>query len=415
MTDRSDAAVSAQASPGSGQRADELAARVSSLDAASAAALLSPELDELVVAVLRSLVPSLAREVLAQLDPSRRQRLLAAATAESRRQWTRQLDYPEDSVGRLMEAPLGVFGPERSVAEATAELRELVKRAFITYAFVVDPQGRLLGVITMRDLLFAPPKAQLGEVMLREPFHLRPDTPLMEAMRQVLHRHYPVYPVCDGDGLLVGLVRGQDMFEQQAIELSAQPGAMVGVGKEERLATPLLRCLKFRHPWLQLNIFTAFIAAAVVGFFQDTIDRLVVLAAFLPVLAGQSGNTGCQALAVALRGLTLGEFKSGDERRLVLKEASLGLANGFMVGITAAIGMYIYASMQEDPHALALSGVVLVAMSFSCVISGISGTLVPVILQRLGADPATASSIFLTTATDVASMGFLLGLATWLV
>ena len=107
------------------------------------------------------------------------------------------------------------------------------------------------------------------------------------------------------------------MFQEQAIEISAQAGAMVGVEKEERLSTPWPPSLKFRHPWLQLNLLTAFVAAGVVGVFQKTIDELVVLAVFLPVLAGQSGNTGCQALAVALRGMTLGELKPGKERALV--------------------------------------------------------------------------------------------------
>jgi magnesium transporter len=167
-----------------------------------------------------------------------------------------------------------------------------------------------------------------------------------------------------------------------------------------------------RHPWLQLNLLTAFIAGAVVSAFQDTIDQLVVLAVFLPILAGQSGNTGCQALAVALRGMTLGDLKKGHEPTLVLKEGLLGLLNGSLVGMSAGIGMFILARTQDNPMAATLGVVVLLAMIGSCVISGISGALVPLTLKRFGADPATASSIFLTTATDVVSMGLLLGLAT---
>ena len=238
--------------------------------------------------------------------------------------------------------------------------------------------------------------------------------PLRDAMRLVLNRHYPVYPVTD-DGQLVGLVRGGVLFQEQAIEISAQPGAMVGVEKEERLSTPWPTSLKYRHPWLQLNLLTAFVAAGVVGFFQKTIDELVILALFLPVLAGQSGNTGCQALAVALRGMTLGELRPGRERALVMKEGLLGLLNGALVGVTAGIGMYVVASAQGNPKALVLAFVVMLAMIGSCVVSGLSGALIPLTLKKLGADPATASSIFLTTATDVASMGLFLGLATLLV
>jgi magnesium transporter len=160
---------------------------------------------------------------------------------------------------------------------------------------------------------------------------------------------------------------------------------------------------------------TAFVAAGVVGLFQNTIDEIVVLAVFLPVLAGQSGNTGCQALAVTLRGMTLGELRPGREKLLVLKEGLLGLFNGGFVGLTAGAGMYVFARMQGNPDALLLGFIVAIAMMASCVISGISGALVPMTLKRLGADPATASSIFLTTATDVASMGIFLGLATLLI
>jgi CheY-like chemotaxis protein/cation transporter-like permease len=203
--------------------------------------------------------------------------------------------------------------------------------------------------------------------------------------------------------------------QKRSIELSLQPGAMVGVEKEERLATPLFRSLRLRHPWLQINLLTAFVAAAVVGLFQGTIDRLLILTIFLPVLAGQSGNTGSQALALTLRGITLGDLESGKEKALVRKEALLGLLNGALVGLVAAIGMYVVATVQHLPSAPMLSAVVFLAMIGSCVISGICGAIVPLILKWLGADPVTASSIFLTTATDVASMGMLLGLATVLV
>jgi magnesium transporter len=231
-----------------------------------------------------------------------------------------------------------------------------------------------------------------------------------------VNRHYPCYPVCDAAGRLKGLVWGSKLFEAQAVEITAQAGSMVGVEKEERFTTPLRRALLFRHPWLQFNLLTAFVAAAVVGFFQGTIEKIALLAVFLPVLAGQSGNTGCQALAVTLRGMTLNELRPGMEKGLVFKEAMLGMLNGFLVGLTAAIGMYVYAVMQDNADALRLAVITCLAMTGACVCSGISGALVPLTLRKLGADPATASSIFLTTLTDVASMGMFLGLATlWLV
>jgi magnesium transporter len=315
----------------------------------------------------------------------------------------------------LMEPPVGVFRPDQTVKDVTEQVRELVKKIFITYCFVTDEGGHLVGIVTFRDLLMSEPTAKMADVMLGNPFTLKATTPLMEAMKQVLNRHYPVYPVADDNGKLIGLVRGQAMFEEQAYEISAQAGSMVGVQKEERLVTPWPTSLKFRHPWLQLNLLTAFVAAAVVGIFQDTLDRVVILALFLPVLAGQSGNTGCQALAVTLRGMTLGELKQGSERPLVMKEALLGSLNGMLVGAVAGAGMWFVAARQHNANALLLGFIVMIAMTASCIVSGISGALIPLALRRLGFDPATASSIFLTTATDVASMGIFLFLATFLI
>jgi len=368
-----------------------------------------------VAAALLKLSPGFAQDVLALLPVDTRERALAAAPLESARQWQRNALYEEGTIGRMMEPVYAAFPPDATVGQAIEALHEMVKLAFITYIYVVDDDERLLGIVTMRDLLFNERAAALRDVMLTDVFSLRARTTLDEAMKQVLDRHYPVYPVVDAENRIRGLVRGQSMFEARAFEISAQPGSMVGVEKEERMGTPWQRSLIMRHPWLQLNLLTAFLAAAVVGIFQDTIDKVVILALFLPVLAGQSGNTGCQALAVTLRGLTIGELKPGAERKLVTKEAGLGALNGAGVGLIAGIGMYMTASGQHSPHAFLLAFVVFAAMVGSCVASGLSGAMVPLVLKRLGFDPATASSIFLTTATDVVSMGLLLGLAALLV
>lgn len=368
-----------------------------------------------IAAALARLSPGFAQDVLDALPEEARERVLLAAAPELARQWQRNSRFAKESIGRMMEPVVAAYPPAQTIAETIELLRERVKTTFITYVYVVDAGEHLLGIVTMRDLLFNDTSSRLDQVMLRNVFSLRATTPLMDAMKLVLDRHYPIYPVVDEDGRLAGLVRGQSMFEAQAVEISLQAGSMVGLEKEERLSTPVLRSLKMRHPWLQINLLTAFLAAAVVGFFQGTIDRLVILALFLPVLAGQSGNTGCQALAVTLRGMTLGEMKPGAERPLISKETWLGMANGAGVGLMAAIGMYVTAVSQHQDQPLTLAFVVFAAMVFSCIASGLSGVLVPVALKKFGFDPATASSIFLTTATDCVSMGTLLLLATILV
>jgi magnesium transporter len=393
----------------------DLSDEVKSRSHARAAEKLAGLSGEHIAGELMHLSPGFAQDVLAALPTDARERAITAAPPDVSRQWQRNSLYDAGTVGRMMEPVVAAYPPDARVGEVVEELRALVTRALITYVYVLDEEEHLLGIVTMRDLLFSERERALEEVMLRGAFALHAAMDLKDAMRLVLDRHYPVYPVVDAERHLIGLVRGQTMFEAQAIEITLQAGSMVGVEKEERLATPWIHSLKLRHPWLQLNLLTAFLAAAVVGLFQDTLDRLVILALFLPVLAGQSGNTGCQALAVTLRGMTLGELKPGTERPLVMKETWLGCVNGIGVGIAAAVGMFITASGQSQDQPWMLAFVVFLAMIASCMASGISGAIIPLALKRLGLDPATASSIFLTTATDVVSMGMLLGLATILV
>jgi magnesium transporter len=312
----------------------------------------------------------------------------------------------------IMSPPVGVYRGTATVAETIEALREATRTAFITYCYITGEDGRLQGLVVMRDMLLAKPGDTLAEIMLREPFTLDEDMPLDAAMKAALTRHYPVYPVIDKAGALAGLVRGETLFANRAVAISGQAGSMVGVEKEERLSTPLKRSLLLRHPWLQINLFTAFIAATVVGLFQETLSRLVILAVFLPVMAGQTGNTGCQALAVTLRGMTLGDLQEGSERGLLWKEGTLGFFNGLLVGVTAGLGMLAYAIMQHEKQPVVLAVVVTISMIIACTVASIAGALIPLFLKKLGADPATASSIFLTTASDVASMGIFLSLAT---
>ena len=315
------------------------------------------------------------------------------------------------TVRDLMSPPVGVFHGTDTVAETIENLREQTKTAFITYCYLTDAQGRLEGLVVMREMLLAKPGDKLSDIKI-DAFALREDMLLEDALKEALGRHYPVYPVVDAAGKLVGLVRGEPLFANRAVAISGQSGSMVGVDKEERLGTPLKRSLLLRHPWLQINLLTAFVAAAVVGIFEDTLSQLVILAVFLPVMAGQTGNTGCQALAVTLRGMTLGDLKAGSERSLVLKEGTLGFFNGVLVGLTAGAGMIAYAMMQGEAQPLVMGLVVLISMVTACTVASIAGAMIPLTLKKLGADPATASSIFLTTASDVASMGIFLSLAT---
>lgn len=384
---------------------DDLAGLLRELQGRSppdAAARLAGEPAARIEAALAALDPALAARIAAQLPGAMED---AGEVAELPGQ-----------VAELMEPPRGALPQQTSVADTIAWLRAQPEPQQLTYLYALDAAQRLVGLVVMRELLLAEPGQTLAQVMLREPFRLAPDTPVGEAVAATVRRHYPVYPVCDEAGRLVGIVRGWKLFEHQALELSAQSGRMVGIDKEERVGTPFWAAFRARHPWLQINLLTAFLAAFVVGAFEDTIAQIVALAAFLPLLAGQSGNTGCQALAISLRGLTLGDFDSLPLARLLTKEALLGALNGLLTGLVAGAAMWWTAGgLEGNPQALKLALVIVLAMTGSCLVSGLFGVLVPLALRRFGADPATASSIFLTTGTDIAGMGLMLVLATALV
>jgi len=321
----------------------------------------------------------------------------------------------ENTVREMMEPALAVLPQTTTAGQAIDFLRNHESPRLITYIYVTDAEERLTGLIVIRDLILADPDQPLRQIMLPAPFALTADMDLAEADRAAIHRHYPVYPVVDPDNHVIGIVRGWRLFERQAIEISAQSGQMVGVDKEERLYTGIWRAFKMRHGWLQVNLLTAFVAGFVVSLFEGTIAQIVTLAAFLPILAGQSGNTGCQALAITLRGITLGDLKHFPVRKLIRKELILGALNGVLTGAVAGLAMIWSSGGFSSPEGPMLGLVILLAMTGACMASGLFGVLVPLTLRRMGADPCTASSIFLTTGTDIAGMGLMLALATILV
>ncbi len=388
-----------------------LFAKVAGLDPRSAADLLEAMPDAQIAELLTRLHIGHAVEVLEEFDPERRKRIAAAVPFGGQEPlWLVGHTFPEGTVGRLMERPVAVFSPSATVGGTLETLREILRHQMVIYLFVTGPGGELQGVVAFRELAFAEHSTTLAEIMLRQPFYLRPEQKLVEAMRQVVKHHFPIYPVCDESGRLLGVVKGQALFEQQTFEISAQAGSMVGVEKEERLATPWQRSFRFRHPWLLLNMLVAFGAATVVGLFETTLDKLVVLAAFLPVMSGQCSNLGAQALAVTIRGMTLGELRDIKPWRILAKEAWMGFLNGMVSGVLAGVALYFVAQSQQDVPPIVLSVAIFVALSLSCAFAGLAGAAIPMLLRRLGADPATASAIFLSVATDISSMGLFLTL-----
>jgi magnesium transporter len=317
-------------------------------------------------------------------------------------------------IAEVMTPPVITLSPDDQVGRAIEVIRGISPERQFTYPMVTDGKGRLIGVCTLRDLILAPYERRVKDVMLTKVVALPRSQLVNEALDRIKGLEIPEYPVVSKSGKLVGVVRASRLHEIEENRLAALPGRMVGVAEEETISTPFAASVRSRLPWLMINLLTAFGAGLVVGNFQSTIDRVVLLAAFLPVLAGQSGNTGAQALAITLRTLE----RRGDTSfygEALWKELRLGLLHSVITGVIVAAVIYGAAVLQGNHGPFTLAGIGFFATVLSVVISGLSGASVPVVLKRFGADPAAASSIILTTITDIVSMGSMLILASLLI
>ena len=363
--------------------------------------------EPVLVETLRSLRPGPLARLLAGLDETERERLLALAGERMTREVRFVLQFPEDCAGALMDPGARLIRKDSSVADVLSRLRR-DRRPGRAGFFVVDARNRLAGWVDMQDLALAEPDETVGDLAHDVRAFVEPMATREEVAEQMdLHRLSDL-AVLDLDGRLVGIVRYAAMAEAELERASVGIQTMVGVSKEERATSSALFAVRKRLPWLQINLVTVFIAAAVVGLFEDTIARFTALAVLLPVVAGQAGNTGAQALAVTMRGLTLREIRASQWLRMVFKEANVGFWNGLIVAVTTAVGVFLWSG------SLGLGFIIALSMVLSVVIAGIAGAAIPAALTALGQDPAQSSAILLSTITDVAAFLSFLGIATLL-
>ncbi len=369
--------------------------------------------------VVERLHDAQVRELLQRLNPSRSAIWLAGMARERQEHYLGLLEpgaarellllmaYPADCAGALMDPRILVFRPEMTVKEGLQRLRDS-RRRDVRSVFVVDSDSRLVGTVTVQALALAAPVSHLEELMQSVSAAVDAFAPREEVVAKLEEHRLTDLPVIDVNGELIGVVRPHALMAAVENEASVKLQTMVGVSKEERALSRVSFAILKRQPWLQINLLTAFLAAAVVGLFEETIAQFTALAVLLPVVAGQSGNTGAQALAVTMRGLALREIRARHWLRLAGKEALVGLCNGLAVAAVTALGVWVWSG------SVGLALVITVAMVLSMVIASIAGAMIPIILTVLGQDPAQSSSIFLTTVTDVAGFFSFLGIATLL-
>ena len=316
------------------------------------------------------------------------------------------LEYPEQTAGRIMNPKVFALSEDMTASEAIIALQGSRDVEMVFYLYVIDVRRHLVGVVSLRRLLLVPPSTPLKRIMTTDLISARVDMDQEEVARLVASYNLLAIPVVDEENKLVGVITVDDVIDVIKDEATEDVYRLAGVTGDDRVFTRPYESLRKRLPWLQVNLVTAFVAAAVVAVFEGTIYRWSALAVFMPVVAGMGGNAATQTLTVIVRGIALGELTWANTRKALLKEATVGLANGVGCGIVAALVVWIW---KGSP---ALGIIIGAAMIINMFVAATAGTLIPLALRALKVDPALASSVFITTLTDVCGFLSFLGLGT---
>jgi magnesium transporter len=306
------------------------------------------------------------------------------------------LEYPEQTAGRIMNPKVFALSEDMTAAEAITALQGSRDVEMVFYLYVIDVRRHLVGVVSLRRLLLVPPSTPLKRIMTTDLISARVDMDQEEVARQVASYNLLAIPVVDEENKLVGVITVDDVIDVIKDEATG----------DDRVFTRPYESLRKRLPWLQVNLVTAFVAASVVALFEGTIGRWSALAVFMPVVAGMGGNAATQTLTVIVRGIALGELTWANTRKALLKEATVGIANGIGCGLVAGLVVWIW---KGSP---ALGVIIGAAMIINMFVAATAGTLIPLALRAMKVDPALASSVFITTLTDVFGFLSFLGLGT---
>lgn len=387
--------------------AADLIAALPEVQAAEAIALLQPDT---AAAIVHELPSDEQADVLGDLSDQQAKAILDELPALEAVAARELAAYDDNVAGGLMVLEMVRFTPEMTVGDVIAELNsnaEVYSDFDIRYAYVCDSDGLLVGVLPMQNLLFVKRSSRLSELMITGPISVRDTTPLDELSELFDSHHFLGVPVVDQDGRLKGILHREAVnYEETRAAENDYLKSQGIVGGEELRSMPLWLRARRRLSWLSINILLNIGAAGVIAYFQETLQSVIALAVFLPIISDMSGCSGNQAVAVSMRELSLGLVRPTEVLRVWWKEVTVGLINGSALGVLVAIVAVIF-----DGN-LYLGLVVGVALFANTIVAVSIGGVVPLVLKRFGFDPAVASGPLLTTVTDMCGFFFVLGLAT---
>ena len=358
---------------------------------------------------LAELEGSVAVDVLENLDAEEhRDVLLGKLTREDSEELRNLLNFDPDSAAGVMNTELILLEENMTADEAITHIRsEMEDKESPYYAYVVDKNDKLVGVLSLRDLMLARPGTIVGDAVSGQSVVSVPyDMDKGEVANLLSHYNYLAMPVVDYEGHIMGVVTYDDIMDIMHEEASADMLGMVGADPEESVDTPWKESVRKRLPWLVVNMVNSALSASVVYMFEGSIAQMAALAVLMPMVANQAGNTGQQALAVMIRQLATDRFETKKAWMAVLREAKIGLVTGLFMAMLALCGAWGFTG--NPLVGMVMAGALLCDM----MLGAVAGGSIPLIFRALGRDPAQASSIFLTTITDGAGFFIFLGLAT---
>ena len=379
---------------------------VKHLQISFAATLLNHTGDAFLHRITSQLEPQFLASILMHISKESRERIRTHIPEKTEGQIRELLEYPQGSVGRIMTSDFLSFSKDALAKEAISKIRSLAKKRIpSSYAYVVDADLHLVGVLNMRDLMIASPQQPLESITQKEVFSLHCFTDMQDAANELSKRRYFAAPVVDSENHILGIIKAERLIKGVQDGTAQDIQLMFGVSADERPFSSILFSLKKRLLWLNVNLVTAFMAASVVALFEGIIAKITILAVFLPVVAGQGGNAGAQSLAVVMRGIVMREIPPNRRFALIMKEGKLGAINGAIIGVITAMVAWVWVG---NPY---LGLVIGLGMLVNLFFAGLSGAAIPLIMKRIGLDPAQSANIILTTITDIIGFFAFLGFA----
>jgi magnesium transporter len=316
------------------------------------------------------------------------------------------LEYEERTAGRIMNPKVFALAEDMTAGESIIALQGSRDVEVVFYLYVIDIRRHLVGVVSLRRLLLVSTETPLKRIMTTDLISVRADMDQEEVARQVASYNLLAIPVVDEENKLVGVITVDDVIDVIKDEATEDVYRLAGVTGDDRVFTSASDSLRKRLPWLIVNLATAFLAASVVALFSGTIDKVVALAIFMPVVAGMGGNAATQTLTVIVRGIALGELTWSNSRKALFKEAAVGAGNGMACGLVGALVVWLFYGDRV------LAGILAMAMVINMFVAATAGTVIPLALRAMKVDPALASAVFITTLTDMFGFASFLGLAT---